>query len=167
MRTPIRIPLVLLAAGGLSIAGAVPGQLSAGEPARLETGKTLQSTLSAGQSAEYRLLLHAGYYVRVTVEQRTIDVAVTVFGPDGNQRFTGDTFGIGNDEPVEWIADITGDYRLRVTAKKSAAAGQVEVTLRLAEAATERHESRVAAVLAVTRAARLAAGNKGGLGQMG
>lgn len=51
----------------------------------LETGKPLERELAGGQSHAYQLTLSAGQYLHVVVEQRGIDVVVTLFGPDGKK----------------------------------------------------------------------------------
>jgi len=49
----------------------------------LEEGKPFERKLAGGESHSYQLNLTAGQYARVIVEQKGIDVVVSVFGPDG------------------------------------------------------------------------------------
>jgi len=136
------------AAVGLFAAGSI-----AAESTQLEIGKTIERQLAGGQSHEYHFTLTAGQYARVSVEQHTINVAVAIVAPDGAEAFTVDTFGVGSPEPVEFIADTTGAYRLRVTAsERKAPVGRYELSLREVETATGRHKSRVAAIRAVAQA---------------
>ena len=138
------------------------GLLAQSDAARstlLELGKSIERQLAGGQSHEYHFTLQAGQYARVLAEQRTINVAVAIFGPDGKQLLAGDSYGIGDNEPAELIAETSGTYRLLVTAPEpTTPPGHYVVKLREIEAATQRHKNRVAAVLAVARAS--ASGNQ-------
>src|SRR5690349_3167424 len=51
----------------------------------LEQAKTIQQELAGGQSHEYHFSLQAGDYARLAVNQRSTDVAVSVFQPDGGR----------------------------------------------------------------------------------
>ncbi|MEI4927319.1 hypothetical protein Q8G50_32905, partial [Klebsiella pneumoniae] len=71
----------------------------------LNGGETIESYLADGQSHEYHFTLQAGQYARVSVEQRTINVAIACFGPDGKNLLQTDSFEIGDTENAELIAD--------------------------------------------------------------
>jgi CHAT domain-containing protein/Tfp pilus assembly protein PilF len=118
----------------------------------LEPGNSLPAILADGQSHEYRLQLHAGEYARVVVEQRSVDVSVTCLGPGGNEIFSLDSNVIGDPETVEWIADIEGSFRLRITPAPRSAGGEYEVALREIQPSTERRRARVAATRAFAKA---------------
>jgi CHAT domain-containing protein/tetratricopeptide (TPR) repeat protein len=123
---------------------------------QLEPGSSFTKELAGGQSHEYHFTLAAGQYARMALEQHTINVAVTVAGPDDKEIFTADAFGLGTFEPVELIADTAGAYRLRVTAsQRKAPIGRYELSFRELETATERHKTRVAATRAVAQASAL------------
>src|SRR5215831_17883186 len=110
----------------------------------LEPGTTIEGQLQAEQSREYRFTLQAGQYARVAVEQRTIDVALVCFGPDGKQLWSADSFDIGDTEAVELVGETSGTYRLQIRASDShAPTGSYEVTLGTLESATERHQRRI------------------------
>ena len=49
----------------------------------LEAGKPIERKLSGGESHSYQLNVTTGQYARVVVEQKGIDVVVSLFGPDG------------------------------------------------------------------------------------
>jgi hypothetical protein len=122
-------------------------QSDAAQSTLLELGKSIERQLAGGQSHEYHFTLQAGQYARVLAEQRTINVAVAIFGPDGKQLLAGDSYGIGDNEPAEQIAETSGTYRLLVTAPEpTTPPGHYVVKLREIEAATQRHKNRVAAV---------------------
>src|SRR5262245_16891409 len=58
------------------------GQATQQEAMPLELGKPIERELAGGQSHAYQITLAAGQYLNVVVEQRGIDVVVTLFGPD-------------------------------------------------------------------------------------
>src|SRR5215831_3717211 len=106
----------------------------------LEPGSTIEGQLQGEQSREYRFTLQAGQYTRVVVEQRTINVALACFGPDGRQLWSADSFDIGDAENAEVVSETSGTYRLQITASEPhAPVGRYEITLRSPEPATEHH----------------------------
>jgi CHAT domain-containing protein/tetratricopeptide (TPR) repeat protein len=117
--------------------------------ALLQRGTTVEQRLAGGESHEYRLPLQSGQYAKVSVEQRTIDVAITCFGPNGNPLFTADSEKIGDVETAELISNVSGSYRLLITAPdRHAPNGSYEITLQNVDFATERYQTRVAAARA-------------------
>src|SRR5437016_2435750 len=101
----------LFASGYLAVAlyGQTSG-VTASESTLLERGKTHERQLSEGQAHEYSFTLQAGQYAKVSIDQRSINVAVTVFAPDGKELFTGDSETIGESESAELIGDVSGNY---------------------------------------------------------
>lgn len=147
MSTASWLPLLLFAIRGLlAQTGASSGPVPAKEPRLLELGPTIECQLAGGQSREYRVALEAGQYARVVVEQRSIDVAVAVFGPQGGELFATDSYGIGYPETAELIAAGSGNYRLRLTAPdRHAPDGACAIALQDVERATEAHRMRISA----------------------
>jgi tetratricopeptide (TPR) repeat protein len=91
------------------------------------------------------------------VEQRGIDVAVTLLGPDGKQILEVDSpNGDRGPEPVSWIVETSGDYRLAVRSlKKDAASGRYEVKVVELRAATDRDRAMAEAHKLFNEAASL------------
>jgi CHAT domain-containing protein/tetratricopeptide (TPR) repeat protein len=119
------------------------------KPTLLELGKTVEQHLAGGEFHDYTFVLQAGQYAKVSVEQRTIDVAITCFGPDGNQLFTATGEKIGDAETAELIGNVSGSHRLLVTGSdRHAPDGRYEITLQNVDLATERYQARVAAARA-------------------
>src|SRR5215831_6788284 len=58
---------------------------SSQESISLELGKPVERELSGGQSHSYRITMISGQYLNVVVAQRGIDVAVSLFTPDGKK----------------------------------------------------------------------------------
>jgi hypothetical protein len=51
----------------------------------LDPGKPIERELAGGQSHSYQIRLTEGQYLRVVVEQRGVDVVVTLLSPDGKK----------------------------------------------------------------------------------
>lgn len=120
----------------------------------LEQGKPVERELSGGQSHSYRIALASGQYIHVLVDQRGIDVVVTLFAPDGKQIVEVDSpNGIQGPEPLSAIADVSGTYRLEVRSfEKSVPTGRYEAKLEELRAEVEQDKSRVAAERAFLQA---------------
>src|SRR4051812_8952372 len=64
-------------------------------------GTRAESSMARGETHVYLLNLAAGTFADLTVDQRGVDVAVTVEGPDGRRLATSDShFGAHGPEPV-------------------------------------------------------------------
>jgi hypothetical protein len=75
---------------------------------------------------KYHFSLKSGQYARLLHVQRSINVWVSCFGPDGKLTFGADSYKIGDTEIAELIGDTSDDYRFRVptTVLPSGAAAQ-------------------------------------------
>ncbi|HKP14299.1 MAG TPA: tetratricopeptide repeat protein [Blastocatellia bacterium] len=106
------------------------------EVRQLEAGKPIERELQGGQSHVYQIQLAAGQYLGVLVEQRGIDVAITVSGPDGKPlaEVDGPNGALG-PERVGVMADAAGGYRLDVHSAEDAPPGRYEIRI------TERREA--------------------------
>lgn len=112
----------------------------------LEPGKPIERELAGNESHSYQLTLASGQYVRLAVDQRSIDVVVTALGPDSQEFISVDVNQIGNSEEVSLAAETSGRYRLEVRpAEKNAPRGRYEVKIEELRAATGQDKSRVAA----------------------
>src|SRR6266542_1195187 len=127
-------------------AGGVAGEEK--DVRRLEPGQPIRRELEGGQEQSYRIELSAGQYLKVIVEQRGIDVAIVLSGPDGKQILEFDTESRGEGrEVVSQVAEVTGEHRLMVSpAQRGARAGSYEIRVEELRAATESdselHEAR-------------------------
>ncbi len=90
---------------------------------QLEPGKAIERELAGGQSHSYTITLDAGQYLRLSVEQRGIDVVVQVSRTDSKEvmRFNSEIRRLGT-EKVEYVAEVAGDYRLTVQPRQRRAA---------------------------------------------
>src|SRR5262249_49149397 len=93
----------------------------------LEPGKAIEGQLAGGEAQEFQFLVQSGQYVNVSIEQRSIDVAIACFGPDAKELFAADSFEIGDSETAELVGDASGTYRLRLTSSEpNAPSGRYE-----------------------------------------
>jgi CHAT domain-containing protein/Tfp pilus assembly protein PilF len=106
---------------------------------QLEPGKPIERELAGDQSHSYQLTLDAGMYEKLVVDQRGIDVAVKIFGPDGKQIIDFHYESRERGKETVWlVAEAAGSYQLNILAKrKSALAGRYEIQLLELRAATE------------------------------
>jgi CHAT domain-containing protein len=110
------------------------------EAKALEQGRPIERELAAGQSHAYQITLADGDYLSVKVEQRGIDVAVKLFGPDGKQILESDAEPRKQgEESVSLVTEVAGSYRLSVQpAQRVAPAARYEIGVAELRAATER-----------------------------
>lgn len=113
----------------------------------LELGKPIERELKGGEVHSYTIVLAAGQYVHLVVDQRGIDVVVTLFGPDGKQIIDVDSpNGTQGPEPVSVVSESSGTYRLDVRSlEKNAVAGRYEVKVEELRGATSQDKNRLAA----------------------
>src|SRR5262249_20961140 len=111
----------------------------------LELGKTIEQNIKQGEKHAYSLSLPSGTYGRVEVHQKTVMVAVTVFGPDGKQlRYVDLAGAIGLTEEVSLVAPVTTSYRLVVEGPaKFDYRGSYSITLREVRSSTDQDKARV------------------------
>lgn len=127
----------------------------------LKPGEIIEAQLKGGDSAEYRLALHAGDYANILLVLRSVSVRASIFAPDGALRFETGNTTIGARDSAEWIADTGGEYRVVVgTANAAAPAGQYTISLHQAVPATEAHRRRAAASAKIAEAMRLWSSHK-------
>jgi len=81
----------------------------------LQSGKTIEKSLAAGQVHSYTINLEKDQFIQVAVEQRGIDVIVRVFAPSGNLLREFDSpMGSEDTEYAEVISEVAGTYRVEI-----------------------------------------------------
>jgi CHAT domain-containing protein/Tfp pilus assembly protein PilF len=85
------------------------------DPANTPLLSPVERALKGGETNSYRVTLKTGQFLNAVVEQKGIDVVVSVSGPDGKQITESDS---PNDrwgpEPILLIAETDGDYRVDI-----------------------------------------------------
>jgi hypothetical protein len=74
--------LSILLSFGLFLAPVVHGQVGT---ETLQSGKTIEKSLAAGQTHRYTINLEKDQFIQLAGEQRGIDVVVRVFAPGGTR----------------------------------------------------------------------------------
>ena len=87
--------------------------LAAAQPV-LQLGDPVERTLATGDAHAYPLDLPAGQFVLGDADQLTVDVVVTLTGPDGATLQTVDRTARG-PEPFQFTTEAAGAYTLTVT----------------------------------------------------
>ncbi|MCI0389220.1 MAG: tetratricopeptide repeat protein [Acidobacteria bacterium] len=123
----------------------------------LKLDKPIERELAGGESHAYQITLGAGQFLLVAVEQKGIDVVVTLFGPDDQKLVEVDSpNGAQGPEPLSAIAEASGAYRVEVrSSDKNATTGRYEVKIVEMRAATEQDHKRRAAQKLSDEAAQL------------
>ncbi len=87
----------------------------ASPPPSLQLEKQIQGKLTGVERQEYRVALERGEFVHIVVEQKGVDVAVTLYDPNGKKVLEVDSpNGTQGPEIVFAIAEETGQYRVEV-----------------------------------------------------
>ena len=123
----------------------------------LEAGKPVEGELAGGQTHSYLITIAAGQFCHAVVDQQGIDLVVAFYGLDGRKSVEidnpNDVYG---PEPISWIAEASGSYRLEVQSLSSdAPAGRYQVRVEELRTAIPQDERRVAAQKAFTDAKSL------------
>lgn len=149
--------LVALATTSFPISAQSPDQ-------SLAPGQTVERRLAGGETHLYTLAVMANGYCDVVVDQRGIDVVVTLLAPDGAVVAEVDNpNGVSGPEPVEAVAAVAGTYVLKVAAPDAkAAAGDYAVQVKAIRAATPNDAPLVEARNGIRQAQFLLAARKPG-----
>lgn len=126
----------------------------------LTVGQPVAREMRASEQHAYEVKLSAGEYVRITVEQKGIDVVLALFGADGKPLLEVDNnlSGTRGMEVVSLVAEVSGSYLFNVRSlEKGASPGRYEVRIEDLRTATEADRKRVAAERSYFAAAQLQA----------
>ena len=123
----------------------------------LEPGESIAREIAGGESSSYLIELKAGEYLEVIVEQKGIDLAVTLFGTDDKELASIDSpNGPQGIEQIVAIAENPGNYRLEIYAYGFATSGSYNIKIENLREATIRDRNRTAAQTAFVEARQLA-----------
>ena len=112
----------------------------------LEPGKTIEQPIAADETHSYSLTLAPGTYSIVAVDQKGINVAVTIFTADGQKVRAADLTGVGFPEQLSLVAQGATDYRIEVHAPaKQKQRGSYAIKLTDTHPATDQDRARVEA----------------------
>ena len=97
----------------------------------LSLGIPMERELTGGQAYSYQISLLAEQYLHIIIEQRGIDVGVTLIAPDGKKLIEVDSpNGSSGEEILAWVTEAAGNYRIEVRSlEKDVAPGKYEIKL--------------------------------------
>jgi len=124
----------------------------------LIAGKSIEREIDKGHTHTYQLILTAGQYLHLIVDQRGIDVALTLFSPGGKKLSQSDTpYGWQGAELLLHLAEASGPYRLEVRALEfnPFAPARYEISVKELRAAVPQDKDRVVAEQAFSEAENL------------
>src|SRR5262245_53742547 len=123
----------------------------------LEPGRPIERDLEGGGVHSYRVTVPAGQFCHILVDQRGIDVVVSVFTSDGTRLVDMDSPNdVDGPESIALVAEASVDYRVDVRSlEKTARAGRYAVSIQDLRPATARDRMRVTAQRAFTDAKAL------------
>jgi CHAT domain-containing protein/tetratricopeptide (TPR) repeat protein len=113
----------------------------------LEPGKPLDRHLASGKIDSFEVVLAAGEYLHVVVEQQGVNVEVAVLSPDGGKLAEMDgPFGAFGPEAVSIVSAVSGAFSIRVKSSgQTADTGNYRIEIGMHRPPTEADLSRVAA----------------------
>jgi CHAT domain-containing protein/Tfp pilus assembly protein PilF len=117
------------------------------EATELSLGQPIERELKGGEKHAFRIQLKAGQFFYTLVDQRGIDVVVTLLDRANQPVFKVDSpNGRYGPEPLLAIIQDTGEYSIEVSApNKNAAAGRYEITVAALREATPEDKDHLAA----------------------
>ena len=121
---------------------------------KLELHRVIERQLGPGQTDEYRIGVAGGQFVRLVARQMGVDVIVTVLDPRGKTVLEADRLnGVFGPEAASWVADISGQYLVRISSS-SPTAGRYDMELVEQREPTAADRSRIEAERAGWQAER-------------
>lgn len=103
-----------------SCAHSVSASIQEDEIPALEGGAKVEREIAGGKKHTYRITLASSQFLRVTVDQRDVDIFIKLIGTDGNQTaMAGNILDPMRTERLSFVAKDYGDYRLEVIANET------------------------------------------------
>jgi tetratricopeptide (TPR) repeat protein len=95
----------------------------------LELGVPIDRALMSGESHSYQIALNADQYLQIEVAQHGVNVIVAGFDPAGKKLTEVDSArGTQGSELLTFIADVSGNYRIHISAaERNVAPGRYEI----------------------------------------
>jgi CHAT domain-containing protein/uncharacterized protein HemY len=119
------------------------------EMGELKQGQPIERGLAEGEAHRYRILLTSGQYVKATVNQKGIDVAITLFDTDGKKIVQVDSTTVNEKESISLVGESSGVYVLEIGRQdREATTGRYEISIEEWRSATQPDRDRFTAQLA-------------------
>lgn len=121
----------------------------------LEPNKSIEQELAAGQTYAYQIKTDKGQFLHVVIDQKSADVAVALFSPDGAKVLEADNPNIARGpEQIFFITTAAGIHRLEISPKET---GRVETKIESLRSATAQDRNRIDAERAFIEGEKLSA----------
>ncbi|MBI4851749.1 MAG: tetratricopeptide repeat protein, partial [Acidobacteria bacterium] len=132
------------------------------DPNQLQVNKVIERELAGGDLHSYTIKLEANQYLNAVVEQKGIDIVATLYSPNGEKVYEVDSpNGTEGEEPVYFISQTAGNYRLEVRSlEKQAKAGNYEIKVNELRTSVTQDIDRVTGYKALGEAVLLMAEGK-------
>ncbi|MDX2044531.1 MAG: CHAT domain-containing tetratricopeptide repeat protein [Acidobacteriota bacterium] len=131
------------------------------EAASLTSGQNIEKNLSGGETHNYQISLKAGQFIRLSAEQRGLDVKIRLAGKDGKQLVEVDLIPeMAANESACWISETDATYLIAISASEKNARGRYALRLEGPRTSTEQDRSLFAGQQAFYQAEELFADNK-------
>ncbi len=152
----LRFRLLLAAFILLSVVSVRP-QTTPPQSVALESGKPIERAIAGGESHTYQISLAAGQFMHVVVEQRGMDVKLSLAGADGKPLIASDLTGIiGFADSLAYEAAAAGTYQLVIRANGAATvSGDYSAKLEVKDSASIQDRKRITAESLLNEARRL------------
>jgi CHAT domain-containing protein/tetratricopeptide (TPR) repeat protein len=112
----------------------------------LAPGSPAAGPIRSGESRSFAIFLQADQYLRAAVEQKGIDVELTLLGPSEDRLATGGPVSRQGMKVLSMISSTAGTYCLRLSVPAGEAApGRYRLAIAELRAANSRDKSRIAA----------------------
>ncbi|HEX5602444.1 MAG TPA: hypothetical protein VFX63_07840, partial [Pyrinomonadaceae bacterium] len=82
----------------------------------LEPEKVIEQTLAASEAQSYSMTLAAGMYGAIELNQKDLNLTLTIFAVDGQKLRTADLSSAGFAEEISLVAQEATTYRIEVKA---------------------------------------------------
>jgi len=159
-RNLVRAARLAAAVSWLAASASAMAQTPVGAGQTLGADSVFERALAKGAPDVYQVTLAAGQFLRVTVEQRALDVGLRLLGPGGSAILSSDTMnGAFGVERIAFIAPAAGDYRLEVSTGATAPNGRYVLKVLALRAAAPTDVAHAAAERTYAEAEALRARN--------
>jgi len=113
----------------------------------LVPGMPVERELTQDETHTYSITLTQGQYLRLVIEQRSVNIRVKLFAPGAGLLLTEvNNASVGEWERISIVADVSGEYRIEVRpVEKDLATGVYELKIEELRGTTLQDRSRVAA----------------------
>jgi CHAT domain-containing protein/Tfp pilus assembly protein PilF len=117
-----------------------------GAPASLEPGKTIERYLNGAESHAYSIAAKPGQFVRVTAEQKGVDLVLVIFDQEGKSLAEVDSpNGIYGPESFSFAVNVAQSYQIRVKSLEEKAAGNYSITAEVHNEVSDDDKTRLEA----------------------